>query len=147
MSIATADVRQRAIEAYDLNKGTQSDIAQMFDVDIRTFQRWLSCYRQTGRTAPLPRGHRHAIFEGANLERLNQLLTEHPGATLEELKDMSGTTSSIMSVKRAADRLGYRFKKNAVRHGARRGNRLARLPDGPMTKRSSPWSSQSEPRF
>ncbi len=119
MGIATADVRQRAIEAYDSGKGTQSDIARMFDVDIRTFQRWLSCYRQSGRTAPLPRGHRHAIFEGDDLEHLDELIAEHPDATLEELKDMSGIHSSIMAVKRAADRLGYRFKKNAARQRAR----------------------------
>jgi transposase len=119
MGIATAEVRQRAIEAYDSDKGTQSDIARMFNVDIRTFQRWLSCFRQTGRTAPLPRGHRHATFEGDDLERLDQLITEHPDATLEELKDMSATPCSIMAVKRAADRLGYRFKKNAARQRAR----------------------------
>lgn len=119
MGIATADIRQRAIHAYDSEQGTQSDIARMFDVDIRTFQRWLSCYRQTGRTDPLPRGHRHATFEGDDLERLDELITEYPDATLEELKDMSGTSASIMSVKRAADRLGYRFKKNAARQRAR----------------------------
>ena len=115
MGIATKDVRQRAIESYNSGKGTQMDIARMFDVDIRTFQRWLSCYRRTGRLVPLPRGHRHASFEGAALDRLDQLIADHPDATLEELKAMSKTKASIMSVKRAADRLGYRFKKNAAR--------------------------------
>ena len=119
MSIATEDVRKRAIKAYDSGRGTQSDIARMFVVDIRTFQRWLSCHRQTGRTAPLPRGHRHATFEDDGLERLDQLIAAHPDATLEELRDMSGATASIMAVKRASDRLGYRFKKNAARQRTR----------------------------
>jgi len=119
MGIASSEVRKKAIEAYESGKGTQSDIARMFDVDIRTFQRWLSCYRQTGRTSPLPRGHRHATFEGGELERLDRLIAEHPDATLEELREMSGTTASIMAVKRASDRLGYRFKKNASRQRTR----------------------------
>jgi hypothetical protein len=54
---------------------------------------------------------RHATFEDDDLERLDQLIAAHPYATLEELRDMSGTTASIMSVKRASDRLGYRLKK------------------------------------
>lgn len=119
MGIAISEVRKKAIEAYESGKGIQSDIARMFNVDIRTFQRWLSCYRQSGRTSPLPRGHRHAVFEGGDLERLDRLIAEHPDATLEELLDMSGSKASIMAVKRASDRLGYRFKKNAARQRAR----------------------------
>lgn len=119
MGIATADIRKRAIRAYESGKGTQSDIARMFGVNIRTFQHWLSCYRKTGRFAPLPRGHRHAAFEGRKLKHLDELIAKHPDATLEELKRMSGTSASIMSVKRAADRLGYRFKKNATRQRTR----------------------------
>ena len=119
MRIATADIRKRAIRAYELEKGTQSDIARMFGVNIRTFQRWLSSYRNTGSFSPLPRGHRHAAFEGEKLKSLDELVANYSDATLEELKRMSGTSASIMSVKRAVDRLGYRFKKNATRQRAR----------------------------
>jgi len=45
MSIASKDVRQRAIEAH-LNRGlTQAQVARNYNVHITTFQRWLSgCY-------------------------------------------------------------------------------------------------------
>jgi len=119
MSIAAADTRQRAIEAYRNGKGTQEEIAQHVGVTLRTFQRWLARYQQSGEVAPQPRGHRHALFRGEVLDRLDQLVQEHPDATLEQLRDMSGVDGSIMAVQRALDRLGYSFKKNASRQRAR----------------------------
>ncbi|MCK4563883.1 MAG: helix-turn-helix domain-containing protein [Verrucomicrobia bacterium] len=119
MSIATQEIRRRAIEAYNNGKGTQAEIAHSYNVDIRTFQRWLFCYRESGRTAPLTRGHRPASFSGDSLDHLDHLIEGNPDATFEELRIMTGTKASIMSVKRAADRLGYRFKKNAARQRTR----------------------------
>jgi transposase len=113
MSIATEQTRRRAITAYLNHQGTQSQIASIYGVNIRTFQDWLARFKQTGSAAPLPRGHRHATFEGRSLETLHKLVVRHHDATLEELKVLSGATSSVMAVQRALDRLGYRFKKNA----------------------------------
>ncbi|NKB24943.1 MAG: hypothetical protein GKR87_11315 [Kiritimatiellae bacterium] len=39
MSIATAEIRRRAIDAYKMGKGSQADIASSYRVDLRTFQR------------------------------------------------------------------------------------------------------------
>ena len=119
MSIATADIRRRAIEAYIKETGSQADIASSYRVDLRTFQRWLSRYRETGEVAPRPRGHRQALYRGKELEALDKLVRKHPDATLEELKELSGVEGSIMAVQRALDRLGYRYKKNAPRQRAR----------------------------
>jgi transposase len=60
---ARTDTHQRAITAYLNHQGTQAQIAELYGVDIRTFQRWLFRYRQTGEAAPLPRGHRRTVFE------------------------------------------------------------------------------------
>ncbi|NKB23440.1 MAG: hypothetical protein GKR87_03470 [Kiritimatiellae bacterium] len=38
MSIATAEIRRRAIDAYKMGKGSQADIASSYRVDLRTFQ-------------------------------------------------------------------------------------------------------------
>ena len=119
MSIATADIRRRAIEAYIREKGSQADIASSYRVDLRTFQRWLSRYRETGEIGPRPRGHRQALYSGKELKALDKLVRKHPDATLEELKELSGVKGSIMAVQRALDRLGYRYKKNAPRQRAR----------------------------
>ncbi len=52
MSIATAEIRWRAIDAYKMGKGSQADIASSYRVDLRTFQRGLSRFNETGQTAP-----------------------------------------------------------------------------------------------
>lgn len=119
MGIATADIRKRAIKAYLNHQGTQAQIAGLYGVNIRTFQDWLACYRQTGRTEPLPRGHRRSVFEGFALKKLDKLVRRNKDATLEELKALSGAACSIMAVQRALDRLGYRYKKNAPCRRAR----------------------------
>jgi transposase len=111
MSIATKEIRRRAIEAYKKGKSTQSRIAQSYNVDIRTFQRWLERFAATGETAPKPRGHRLSLFLGDRLAALDRLVQDRPDATLEELRAASKASGSIMAVKRALDRLGYRYKK------------------------------------
>jgi len=119
MGIAAADTRQRAIQAYLNQQGTQTQIASIYGVNLRTFQRWLFRYQQTGVAAPLARGHRHAVYEGAALVALDELVQQHPEATLAELKALTSAKGSIMAVHRALDRLGYRYKKNAARQRAR----------------------------
>jgi transposase len=114
MGIAKADTRQRAIHAYLKQQGTQTQIAGIYGVDLRTFQRWLFRYHQTGVAAPLARGHRHAVYAGAALVRLDKLVQHHPDATLEELRTLTAARGSIMAVHRALSRLGYRYKKNAA---------------------------------
>lgn len=119
MSIATKDIRRRAIEAYQKGKSTQARIAQSYSVDIRTFQRWLARFVATGEYAPRPRGHRLALFREGRLAALDRLVQDRPDATLEELRAASKADGSVMAVKRALDRLGYRYKKNAPRQRTR----------------------------
>ena len=94
-------------------KGTQAGIAHSYGVDIRTFQRWLARFTAMGESEPRTRGHRLALFRGERLAALDQLVQDRPDATLEELRAASKVNGSIMAVKRALDRLGYRYKKNA----------------------------------
>ena len=114
MEIATAEVRARAIAAYEAENGSQADIAKFYGVDISTFQRWLQRYRQTGRAAPLPRGHNpRALDEGQVLE-LGRLVREKPDATLEQLRESLGVTCSLVAIHNTLKRLGYRLKKNSA---------------------------------
>ena len=119
MGIAKADTRQRALQAYLKQQGTQTQIASIYGIHLRTFQRWLFRYHQTGVAAPLARGHRHAVYEGAALVRLDNLVQRHTDATLAELRALTSAKGSIMAVHRALNRLGYRYKKNAARQRAR----------------------------
>jgi transposase len=119
MSIATKDVRKRAIDAH-LNHGlTQSQVAQHYNVNISTFQRWLLHFRQTGSYEPDKRGHRQAVFTGPALKNLERLVENHPDATLEELRELSGESVSTVTIHNSLRRMGYRYKKNASRRRTR----------------------------
>jgi len=112
MAIASKEVRQRAIAAYEAGGVTQSQVATLYGVDVSTFERWWLRYRRTGKTAPFPRGHRRAVYTGKDAEQLDALLQERPDATLEELREATGKGCSIMAVHRATRRLDWRYKKS-----------------------------------
>lgn len=114
MGIASSELRQRALAAYQTGKGTQEEIAALYGVSTRTFQRWCRQYEREGSTHPKRRGHRRAVYTGKELERLDRAITKRPDATLEELLGLTGKSCSIMAVQRAVVRLGYSLKKNAV---------------------------------
>ncbi len=112
MRIASQGTRERALAAYEAGGVTLGHIAQIFQVHRTTLYRWIRAYRETGRTAALPSGNRRAVYEGHDAERLDAFLQNHPDATLEELRQATGKTCSIMAVHRALDRLDWRYKKN-----------------------------------
>lgn len=119
MKIATEATRMRAIRAYERSKSTQAEIALAYGIHIRTFQRWLFRYKAEGSYSPNKRGHRKSIYRDKKLKELDRLVKKNPDATLKELKELTGIDSSIMSIKRALDKLGYRYKKNATRKRTR----------------------------
>ena len=114
MGIASSETRERALRAYREGRGTQSEIASMYGISTRTFQRWYKQYEQNGSTRPGKRGHRKPVYSGQTLARLDRIVAKHPDATLEELREITGKSCSIMAVQRALVRLGYSLKKNAV---------------------------------
>jgi transposase len=114
MGISTTEVRKRAIEAYENGKGTQSEIAKIFGVDISTFQRWLQRYRQTGVMSSLPRGHYSSALNIEQKEQLGRYLLERPDATLEQIRDFIGVSCSLVSIHNTLKRMGYRRKKNSA---------------------------------
>ena len=86
----------------------------MFGIHLRTFQRWLQCYRSDGLCRPLRRGHRRAAFTGHLLAQLDQFVQQHPDATLEQLREQFSTRveCSVVTIHNTLKRLGYRFKKS-----------------------------------
>lgn len=114
MGIATAEVRARAIAAYEAGNGTQAEIAKFYRVDISTFQRWLQRYRTTGRASPLPRGHNPPSLDETQMQRLCTLIESQPDATLEQLREALGVSCTLATIHNSSRRLGYRLKKNAA---------------------------------
>jgi transposase len=114
MKIANGQVRERAISAYEAGSGSQAHVAKLYGIDLSTFQRWLRRYRQTGRAAPLPRGHQRAALDESQMRQLDEFVRRTPDATLKQLKAALAVDCSLVAIHYALKRLGYRYKKNAA---------------------------------
>ncbi len=112
MSIATPEIRERAIDAYRSGKGTQAEVAHMFCVSLRTFERWWKVYREEGRVAPLPRGHNPPALDEDAMQRLESLVEAQPDRTLEQLRNALGVSCSVVTIHNTLRRLDWRYKKN-----------------------------------
>lgn len=82
---------------------------------MRTVQRWIAAWNNDVQIAPKPRGHYPCAFDQQGMEELDQLVEKHPDVTLAQLKEMTGTSASLMAIKKALNKLGYRYKKNDSR--------------------------------
>ena len=112
--IATQEIRERAIGAYDAGQGSQQEVAATFGIHLRTFQRWLQRYRSDGLYCPRQRGHRRATFKGKLLAQLDQWVQRHSDATLEQLQERFSpkVECSTVTIHNTLKRLGYRLKKS-----------------------------------
>ena len=111
MLIPSADVRRRALAAYEKGQKTQSEIAALFGVTLRTFQRWWRVWRKEGRDVPGHSPGRPLIFVGPAAQLLRQQVARQPDATLEELTASTGHIAHLATVHRALDRLDLAYKK------------------------------------
>ena len=113
MKTYSPDLRERVIQAYDRQAGTQAEVAEVFGVSVSWLKKLLRLRRETGSLAAKPHGGGWVPkFEGARLEALKQSVQADPDATLQELLERSGVQGSIMAVQRALERLGCRRKKS-----------------------------------
>ena len=113
MGISSTEIRKLAITAYEKGIGTQAQVAKMYGVDLSTFQRWLQRFRQSGRAAPLPRGHNPPALNDEKMRQLDQVVQQSPDTTLKELREILEVECSEVAIHNALKRLGYRYKKNA----------------------------------
>jgi len=111
MGHASADTRQRALAAYEQGGKTQLEIAAIYSVTVRTFQRWWRAWRQEKRCAPIPRPGRPRVFTGAAAEQLRRLVKEQPDATLYELAARVGEIACHTTIHRTLERWNLPLKK------------------------------------
>jgi len=111
MRIASADTRRRALAAYARGEKTQPEIAAIFGVTVRTFQRWLRTWRTEGRDAPAHSPGRPRTLVGEAEKRLRQEVADEPDATLHELEERLGRIVSYVTIHRALERWDLPLKK------------------------------------
>jgi len=108
------DLRKRVVEAYSQEpaRGLQASLAKRFGVSPAWVCGLLRRYRQTGDYGPLKtRRGRKGVFVGRRREQLEELVAQHPDATLAELRDRTGANCSLAAIYKTLQRLGYRRKK------------------------------------
>jgi len=102
------DLRDRVLAAYDRGMRTKQ-IADLFQVSRSWARRVKQRRRETGETAPRPRGGATVIK--IDLGRLAELVRKRPDATTKELHARLGVDCSESAVGMALRRLGLSFKK------------------------------------
>lgn len=112
MSIATQDIRQRAIAAYESGSSTVSHIAKLFQVHRSTLHRWVQRYKTTGQTVPLPRGHNPPALNVEDMQKLEEMLQANSDMTLSKMRDALGKSCSLTAIHFATLRLNWRYKKS-----------------------------------
>lgn len=75
--------RRRAVRAYEAGEGAYDDLAALFEIGMRTLQRWVQEYRAEGTLTPKPKGG--GWRSPIRLPVLHALVAEAPDATCAEL--------------------------------------------------------------
>lgn len=113
----SVDLRQRIVDAYHANEGSQRQLADRFKVSLSFVRNLLHRYRQTGAVKPKAHGGGAiAKITGSDLLTIEQLIKQQPDAILSELcerfEQRRGTGVSVSTMYRAVRRLGISTKKN-----------------------------------
>jgi transposase len=114
MAAYSIDLRTRVLTDLDLGM-TKVALARKYRVSSRWVYKLQKQRETTGDIAPR-QGHggpKPKLAE--HTERLKQLVSEHPDATLRELRDELGVAVSIGTIWNTLKALGVTFKKSAAR--------------------------------
>jgi len=115
MAAYSLDLRKRVLRAWDRGMGAEA-VAATYDVSRAWVHRLVQRRRETGSIEP----RKQTKFRGRALspeqeERLVNLITARPDATLAELRAALPTSAGLTTLWRAIDRRGLTVKKNRTR--------------------------------
>lgn len=112
----SVDLRRRIIGAWQKQKLTTKELAELFDVGEASVTRLKRLYRDTKSVDPRPHGGGNPPRIPKDKEHLvKKLVLEHPDWTekqyAEELAERYGLAASSVTVGRVVRKLGYSVKK------------------------------------
>src|SRR5688572_32205654 len=111
------DLRERVLKAWDVS-GDADEVAATFGVSRAWVHRLAQRHRETGSIAPRKQEKFRARVLAGQEQRLKDLVTAKPDATLAELREDLPTTAALSTLWLELDRLGLTFKKNGTRRRA-----------------------------
>jgi len=106
-------MRERILQLYERGKGTR-EIAQLFGFCVAAVRRVRQQFRQRGSLQP--RTHlsgRRTLLTKERKQRLQQLLSDRPDATLAELGARMDRPFRTSTIDLWLRQLGWRYKKNS----------------------------------
>jgi transposase len=116
-------LRTRAIKSLE-NGDSCRQVAERFEIGLRSTQRLWKRYRETGEVMPRRRGGgKKAILSGHD-SVLQGWIKRQPDITLLELREALGKDGIVVGKSALAnrlDRLGLSYKKNPARRRAGQG--------------------------
>jgi transposase len=111
------DLRQRVVRAVESGK-TQLEVAQTFDLGLRTVGRYMSRWRENGQFARGKFGGHKKHLLAAHAERVWKLVTAEPDLTLTALCQRlaaQGVKVSTSALDRFLTASDFTYKKNTGR--------------------------------
>jgi transposase len=82
----STDLRQRVLGAHRRGEGSIRDLADQFEIAVRTIENWIELERETGSVAPRAHGGGAPTRLGSvHRNVLRRLVQEDPDATLPQL--------------------------------------------------------------
>src|SRR5487761_86310 len=123
MTPIPVSMRRRILQLYERGKSTR-EIAQLLGFCVAAVRRAHQQFRQRGTLQP--RTHwsgRRTLLTKKRKQRLQELLSEHPDATLAELGARMDRPFRTSTMDVWLRQLGWRYKKNSVRRRAKPAGR------------------------
>ena len=111
------DLRERVLRAWDVS-GDAEEVAATFGVSRAWVHRLAQRHRATGSIAPRQQTKFRSRVLAGQEQRLKDLVTAKPDATLAEIREGLPTTAALSTLWLELDRLGLTFKKNGTRRRA-----------------------------
>jgi len=115
MNPISTDLRQRIINAVQIDKNTPAQASKRFVISPASAYRFLEQHRNQGTLQPATRTQAPRCITAEELPRLQRQLEAHNDATLEEHRQLwteqTGITVSVSTMHRALKRLSISFKK------------------------------------
>jgi transposase len=116
-------VRQRIVQLYERGKSTR-EIAQYCGFCVAAVRRVRQQFQQRGTLEPRThRSGRRTLLTPDRRQRLEQLLAEHPDATLAELGSGLDRRFRTSTIDLWLGKLGWKYKKNSGRRRTRTARR------------------------
>lgn len=123
MKAYSIDLRQRIIEAYENQEGSQRALAKRFKVSLSFIQKLLKQYRESGNIAPSQRGKGFPAKLTNHTDVVEKLVSEKNDATLKELQESlekeTGIRLSISNICRFLQKQKLTIKKNSKSYTSR----------------------------